>query len=444
MVRRRRSSRATSRLSRRRSSKTRRSKRASRRRTYRGKGEREQDSRPQSPRDETYLRRISAKKGEDSIHTNGTGTSPPGPVLMSEYFRFQPHDNSLYSTDVVVSDAIMRGTYEVDTTCSEDTSGSVIGGGQGGITLCTEEVGLTYEMSIDTISQLSNLRREGRPLMILNPQNRKMKPEKLFCFISSSMWSNLEFLLGLNSVANKQIRTKTITKTFTDGDIGTAEEQYRNEIACYNALFKCPSPFLSRAVGADPETYTIKMERMAYDLFTQINNGTYINHKNLLCDMLNGLEALRQHGYAHRDIKPENVLYDDITGVYKLTDFGLSERTNTQQRSERGGSVYILPLRTHIAEGKNWGQANDKYGIGVVAWVAKMKKYPYTPPSGLRAVDRVEHWGKMKTFMSGIGSSDDADMKLIAAYFKHEVIPMIDIGETDTAFKNGTKRQRDD
>ena len=77
---------------------------------------------------------------------------------MSEYFRFQPHDNSLYSTDVVVSDAIMRGTYEVDTTCSEDTSGSVIGGGQGGITLCTEEVGLTYEMSIDTISQLSNLR----------------------------------------------------------------------------------------------------------------------------------------------------------------------------------------------------------------------------------------------------------------------------------------------
>jgi serine/threonine protein kinase len=335
----------------------------------------------------------------------------------------------------------MRGTYEVDTTCSQDISADVASGVQGKITLCTEEVELTYEMSIDTISQLSKLRREGRQIMILNPDNRNMEEKKLFCFISSSMWSDLEFLRGLNLVAQGRIRTKTITKRFTDGQTGTAEEQYRSEIACYDALFNCPSPFLSRAVGADPKTHTIKMERMAHDLLSHIHFRKEINHINLLSDMLNGLEALRIRGYAHRDIKTENVLYDDITGVFKLTDFGLSERIDTKQRSVRGTPGFILPKRTHIAEGKNWGQANDKYAIGVTAWVAKKKKFPYNIPNDLSDADTPQHWTNVTTFMNSIQDVDDADMRRIAAYFKHEVLPMIDIGETNTAFRRGTKRR---
>ena len=98
--------------------------------------------------------------------------------------------------------------------------------------------------------------------------------------------------------------------------------------------------------------------------------------------MLNGLEYHANMGTL--PILPVPIV-DDITGVYKLTDFDLRADKHTATIGN-GCSVYILPLRTHIAEGKNWGQANQATNR-VVAWVAKMV-HPYTPPSGLRAVDR--------------------------------------------------------
>jgi serine/threonine protein kinase len=264
------------------------------------------------------------------------------------------------------------------------------------------------------------------------------------------MWSNWRFLLFLNLVGTKQM-TKTITKTFTFSDkLGTPQQQYQAEMTCYNKLFDCSSPFLSRLVGANPETHTIKMERMTRDLFTQIVNlpGS-INHRNLLYDMICGLEALRQYDFSHRDIKPENVLYDEGTGVYKLTDFGLSECTTTKRRSHRGSTPYILPMHTHIAKGYNWGQANDKYGIGVVAHVAKTGKFPYHPPKNPDGVNTLQHWMAMKTFMKQTTqqTTDDEDMNRIAKYFQHEVLPMIDDAGTDAAIRaailTGIKRARE-
>ena len=64
--------------------------------------------------------------------------------------------------------------------------------------------------------------------------------------------------------------------------------------------------------------------------------------------MLCGLQALRVHQFTHRDIKTENVLYDETTGVYKLTYFGLAENYNKLRRSQKGSPGYILPKSTTI------------------------------------------------------------------------------------------------
>lgn len=386
-----------------------------------------------------------------TINSPDTGRSPPESVLMSGHFEFE-QDNPIYSQYVVestVEERVSKGTYDVDTTCTRDDTDRVEPGGQGSITVCDEQVGLTYEIQVTDVATLSTLPNQS--FMILNPDNRSMEPVKLFCFISPFFWSDMGSLLELESMATKQM-TKTITKTFTHSDtMGTAEEQYDTEMKCYNALFKCPSPFLSRVVGVNPNTHTIKMERMSRDLLTHIMNGNSINHRNLLCDMLCGLETLGKYEFAHRDIKPENVLYDDTTGVYKLTDFGLSESTNKNERSQRGSLAYVLPMHTRIAEGKNWGQANDKYGIGVVAWVAKTKRFPYPIlPTTFDEVNGPQHWENMKAFLKRTEqqcTSDDMDMNRIAKYFKHEVLPMINIPGTDTAIAAapavGTKRLRE-
>tara|TARA_B110001452_G_scaffold89681_1_gene73626 strand:+ start:12623 stop:12883 length:261 start_codon:yes stop_codon:yes gene_type:complete len=68
----------------------------------------------------------------------------------------------------------------------------------------------------------------------------------------------------------KGIKQKTIKKTFIES-MGDAATQYDVEM-------DCPSPFLSRVVGADPPTHTIKMERMTCDLLHQIQHDQSINH----------------------------------------------------------------------------------------------------------------------------------------------------------------------
>jgi len=270
-----------------------------------------------------------------------------------------------------------------------------------------------------------------------------------YCFVSSFLLNSGKLVVSTDGTMNgiKKITKKTIQKKFTSGAMGTVKKQYDAEMACYNALFKCASPHLSRVVAVDPGKYTITMECMTHDLLTRIRMGS-INHKHLLSDMLCGLQALREHEFAHRDIKPENVLYDEETTVYKLTDFGLSEGIRTSQRTHRGTPGYILPIGTHISTGYNWGQANDKYGIGVVAWVALMRRNPENQPKTLAEVNTLENWTNMSAFMTTVVSmrgNTKTDLARLAAYFDTQVIPMIDIVRTTAAVESAAasrKRQR--
>lgn len=111
------------------------------------------------------------------------------------------------------------------------------------------------------------------------------------------------------------------------------------------------------------------------------------NYKEVLFDVLAGLECMHELGYIHRDLKPANILKfsSDESSYYAISDFGLmavtesDSSTLTGSNAQGGTENYAPPelmrnfrAATHLADIYSFGAIlHDVFGNGA-------RRVPYT------------------------------------------------------------------
>ena len=112
-----------------------------------------------------------------------------------------------------------------------------------------------------------------------------------------------------------------------------------------------------------------KIQVCVMELLDGGNLGAYYNQnrdlnvlKKLLIDVLQGLSFLHRSDIIHRDVKPANILVKKTPNgpLAKITDFGISKKTDTPATSSSSSSSLIVSIPYMAPEQLN----AQKYGIG--------------------------------------------------------------------------------
>ena len=140
------------------------------------------------------------------------------------------------------------------------------------------------------------------------------------------------------------------------------------EIAILKKM-KHPNVVNVQGIAFNNNNIELCLEYCRYDLKKLIdckkNDSSFYNVafvKNMMYQLLKGVEHLHSHKILHRDLKPQNILVDERHWILKLADFGLSR-------------VYSIPIRAYTKEVLTlWYRAPEmmlgigNYAIGLDVW----------------------------------------------------------------------------
>jgi serine/threonine-protein kinase len=89
------------------------------------------------------------------------------------------------------------------------------------------------------------------------------------------------------------------------------------------------------------------------------------------------LDFAHQHEVVHRDIKPANIIYDESTGIAKVTDFGvacLTSSSKTKTGTMLGSPAYMSPEQ---ASGQKVDGCSDLFSLGATLYQLTTGQLPF-------------------------------------------------------------------
>jgi serine/threonine-protein kinase len=96
------------------------------------------------------------------------------------------------------------------------------------------------------------------------------------------------------------------------------------------------------------------------------------------------LDYAHARGCVHRDVKPANILYDQNTGRFILTDFGIAMRSGVPRKTQEGifiGTIeYASPEQLEVRD--SIGPFSDQYSFAMVLYECLTGHSPYSTERG--------------------------------------------------------------
>ena len=128
------------------------------------------------------------------------------------------------------------------------------------------------------------------------------------------------------------------------------------------------------------------------------------NVKNLMVQLVSGMQYMYNNNIYHRDLKPQNILIDKYYNL-KITDFGLAKDDDENPLFETicGSPMYMAP---EIMKYKKYDKKADLWSLGIIFYELLTGKTPFTANNHMELLENIE---KQKIyFPSHIKISHDA------------------------------------
>jgi eukaryotic-like serine/threonine-protein kinase len=148
------------------------------------------------------------------------------------------------------------------------------------------------------------------------------------------------------------------------------------------AALNHPNIVVTHAIGDERGYHFLEMEFIAGGSLRQMlrDQGPLppLRATNLVARIADGLATAHRRGIVHRDLKPDNVMMT-LSGVPKITDFGLAKRVHTDLAGEAGylaGTPHFMA--PELFSGAAASTTSDVYALGVIYYVLLTGRLPFS------------------------------------------------------------------